>query len=159
MLHGNFLSSLYHINFTFFMFPLGMRTYHEGMHDILHASSEIVSKLSNWKVNNFLKKSITLHHDFSFCSLVTKDDLLDQYPNAGNLIDVLPALSTAGCKFFKPEAHLLIEKFLSLKKESSRSSFIANMVNHTIVRRKVSNTFKFRGTLRHFLLVNAQSFL
>jgi hypothetical protein len=37
--------------------------------------------------------------------LVSKDDLLNQYPNAGNL----PASLSAG-ECFKPDAHLLIEK-------------------------------------------------
>ena len=85
-----------------------------------------------------------------FCSLVTKGDLLKQYPNARNLISKLPAFLAAGRKCFKPEAHLLIKKFLSLKKESSRRHFIASMADHTKVRREVSGIFKFRGTLKRF---------
>ena len=70
-----------------------------------------------------------------FCSLVTKDELLNQYPDATHLIDYLPA-SWNGC--FKPEAHLLIEKFLSLKKKNSRDIFVDNMIDHTSARRQVS---------------------
>ena len=80
-----------------------------------------------------------------FCSLVDKRDLLIQYPNAGDIIKKLPASSSAGCKCFKPEAHLVIEKFLSLKTENSRFHFTANMVHHTRARREVSSNWNFRG--------------
>ena len=73
-----------------------------------------------------------------FGSLVTKDVLRKQYPNAGDLIACLPA-SWAWCS--KPEACLLIEKFLSLKKENSRNFFIANMAQHTRDRHEVSSIF------------------
>jgi hypothetical protein len=63
-------------------------------------------------------------------NLITKNDLLKQYPNADGLINELPA-SSMDDKCFKPEAHLLIDKFLSLKKENSRNLFIANMEVHT----------------------------
>ena len=52
----------------------------------------------------------------------------------------LPASLGSG-KCFKPEAHLLIEKFLSLKKENSRDLFIANAVDLTSDRRRVSHYF------------------
>ena len=91
-----------------------------------------------------------------FCSLVAKDELRNLYPNASDLIDNLPASSQEGC--FKPEAHLLIEKFLSLKKENSRDFYISNMMNHTRIRHLVSSISKLGGTLKHFL-VNAQLFL
>ena len=83
---------------------------------------------------------ITLESDFDFFrSLVTKSDLLIQYPNAGRLIDNLPAwLAWRTRKCFKPEAHLLIEKFLSLKKGRSRDIFIANMMEHTRARHEES---------------------
>ena len=59
---------------------------------------------------------------------------MNQYPDAGALIYCLPA----SC--FKPEAHLLIERFLSLKKGKSRDIFISNMKDHTIrVRYQVSS--------------------
>jgi hypothetical protein len=93
---------------------------------------------------------------FFFRSFVTKDNLRNLYPNARNLIDNLPASSFSNC--FKPEAHLLIEKFLSLKKENSRDLYISNMMDHTRVRHLVSSIFKFRRTLKHFP-TNAQSFL
>ena len=80
------------------------------------------------------------HHLFIYFSLVTLGDLLIQYPNA-DLIDALPAWRSYKC--FKPEAHLMIEKFLSLKKESSRDIFIANMTEHTRARYEVSNNFFF----------------
>jgi hypothetical protein len=65
-------------------------------------------------------------------NLVTKDNLRKQYPNASDLINNLPASAslTSWDECFKPEAHLLIEKFLSLKKEVSRKFYIANMINH-----------------------------
>ena len=101
-------------------------------------------------------------HDFFFCSFVTKDELWNLYPNAGNLIDSLPASLQEGVfkqdACYKPEAHLLIEKFLSLKKEKSRDFYISNMRKHTSIRQLVSSIFKIGGTLKHFL-VNAQSFL
>ena len=84
---------------------------------------------------------------FFFGSLVTKNDLRIQYPNAGALTDNLPATLGSPEECFKPEAHLLIEKFLSLKKEKSRDLYISNMKEHTRVRHEVSGTFKFRGTL------------
>lgn len=73
----------------------------------------------------------------------------------------LPASLGSG-KCFKPEAHLLIEKFLSLKKENSRDLFIANAVDLTSDRRKVSYFFifsKFGGTPTNAFFFNAQSFL
>jgi len=48
-------------------------------------------------------------------NLVTRIDLENQYPNAINLIENLP---TSGYKYFKLEAHLQIQKFLSLKKRN-----------------------------------------
>ena len=141
------------------MYASGMWTSHEGMRVIFRASSEIVSMLSNWEVRklfSYLLFSNLKLHDFSFCSLVTKDELLDQYPNASDLIDKLPASVSEGC--FKPEAHLLIEKFLSLKKDNSRDSYISNVMDHTRIRRLVRSIFKSGGTLMH-LLINAQSFL
>jgi hypothetical protein len=66
-----------------------------------------------------------------------------QYPNIGNLIDSLPAgrLGVGRIRtYFKPEAHLLIEKFLSLKEESSRDLFIDKMEHHRRARYKVSNS-------------------
>ena len=80
------------------------------------------------------------HLLFIYFSLVTLGDLLIQYPNA-DLIDALPAWRSYKC--FKPEAHLMIEKFLSLKKESSRNIFIANMTEHTRARYEVSSIFFF----------------
>ena len=65
--------------------------------------------------------------------------MLIRYPNAGDIIKKLPASSSAGCKCFKPEAHLVIEMFLSLKTENSRFYFTANMVQHTRDRREVSS--------------------
>jgi hypothetical protein len=62
---------------------------------------------------------------------------LIQYPDAGDLIDCLPATPWAG-QCFEPEAHLLIEKFLSLKKDNSRD-FIANVAQHTKARLEVSS--------------------
>ena len=54
----------------------------------------------------------------SFLSrLVTKAHLRNQYPNASALINNLPA-SLKVC--FKAEAHVIIEKFLSLKKQKFR---------------------------------------
>ena len=123
------------------MFPSGMQTYHEGMPIISRSSSEVVSKLPNHKVNFIFQCTcITLESDFDFFrSLVTKSDLLIQYPNAGRLIDNLPAwLAWRTRKCFKPEAHLLIEKFLSLKKGRSRDIFIANMMEHTRARHEES---------------------
>ena len=97
-------------------------------------------------------------HDLFFCSFVTKDELWNLYPNAGNLIDSLPASLQEGVfkqdACYKPEA----EKFLSLKKEKSRDFYISNMRKHTSIRQLVSSIFKIGGTLKHFL-VNAQSFL
>ena len=124
------------------MFPSGMRTYHDGMPDISHTSSEIVSMLSNREVKKlpliyYSRILVTIF--FSFCSLVDKRDLLNQYPNADDLIKKLPASSSAGCKCFKPEAHLLIKKFLSLQTENSRFLYIANLVQHTRARREVSS--------------------
>jgi hypothetical protein len=63
-----------------------------------------------------------------------------QYPNAHGLIINLPA-SVMDSSCFKPEAHLLIEKFLSLKKENSRNLFIANVKDCTENRRKVISIF------------------
>jgi hypothetical protein len=75
-----------------------------------------------------------------------------QYPNIGHLIDSLPVWASWRIrKYFKPEAHLLIEKFLSFKKESSRGLFIRNMLQHSRARYKVSIIFiplNFRGTLQ-----------
>lgn len=76
-----------------------------------------------------------------FCSFVTSDELRIQYPYAGLLIDHLPSvpwLGWLGC--FRPEAHLLIEKFLSLKAEKS-TDFIENVEQHTKARREVSSIF------------------
>ena len=74
--------------------------------------------------------------------------MLIQYPNAKNIIESLPTFWSIGFKCFKPEAHLLIKKFLSLKKETSRDLFIANMIEHTRVRSKVSRYSKYqRDTL------------
>ena len=119
-------------------FPSGMRTYHEEMPDISRASSEIVSMLSYYEVNCFLIYYCESQLPLFFCSLVSKDDLRNQYPNAGGLIACLPA-SWVWC--FKPEAHLLIEKFLSLEKETSRKSFIANMAQHSRARHEVWSIF------------------
>jgi len=60
-------------------------------------------------------------------NLVTRHDLQSQYPNARDLIWNLPASST---RCFKPEAQLLIEKFLSLKHENSLQ-FVVNVEQHT----------------------------
>jgi hypothetical protein len=68
------------------------------------------------------------------------DDLRKQYPKAKTLIYKLPASLVDG-RCFKPEAHLFIEKFLSLKKESSRNLFIANVEDHTKDKYKVSSIF------------------
>jgi len=78
-------------------------------------------------------------------NIVTKSDLLIQYPDAGDLIDCLPATPWAG-QCFEPEAHLLIEKFLSLKKDNSRD-FIANVAQHTKARLEVS-TSNVRGRVK-----------
>ena len=43
-----YTSLIIYLSFFFFMCsPSAMRTYHEGMHDIFHDSSEIMSNLSN----------------------------------------------------------------------------------------------------------------
>ena len=91
-----------------------------------------------------------------FCSLVTKEDLRSQYPDAEDLIDYLPAASWTGC--FKPEAHLLIEKFLSLKKGESRNIYYSNMINHTRIRHEVSSIFflKKRSSEERLLTINLQ---
>jgi hypothetical protein len=75
--------------------------------------------------------------------------LRNQYPNAGDLIDNLPASATYASlqECFKPEAYLFIEKFLSLEKEDSRKIYIANMINRTRFRHEVSSIlFIFRGS-------------
>ena len=66
----------------------------------------------------------------------------NQYPDASAIIKFLPASMSDEC--FKPEAHLLIEKFLSLKnlEGKSRERFVSNMMRHTNVRGKVSSIFK-----------------
>lgn len=61
-------------------------------------------------------------------SLVTYGDLRIQYPNAVNLIDHLPG-SNGRC--FKPEAQLLIEKFLSLKNFANSLMFIFHVKQDT----------------------------
>jgi len=68
-------------------------------------------------------------------NLVTKVALKKKYPKARRLIMELPASLEEG-KCFKPEALLLIEKFLSLKQENSRDLFIANTVELTSLRRE-----------------------
>ena len=74
-------------------------------------------------------------------------DLRKQYPDAFELIIFLPSWSLGFC--FKPEAHLLIEKFLSLKNEKSRDFYTANMIDYNRVRHDVSSIFlKFRGTFK-----------
>ena len=72
-----------------------------------------------------------------FCSLVTMFDLWTQYPDAGPIINCLLS-GSSGC--FKPEAHLLIKKYLSLEKENTRG-FIANVQQNTTDRLKVSSIF------------------
>jgi hypothetical protein len=74
--------------------------------------------------------------------------LLKQYPNADVLVNKLPA-SLMDSKCFKPEAHLFIEKFLSLKKESSRNLFVANVEDHTMDRFDVSG-FYFKVQMNFF---------
>jgi len=85
-------------------------------------------------------------------NVVTKDFLLNQYPNAKDLIVTLPA--SWSYKYFKPEADILINKFLSLKERSSRDLFIANMVQHTRARHgEVGINFNFRGTLQALFFI------
>ena len=111
------LSLLYHIDYTydFFMFPSGMWTFHERMLRISHASSEIVSMLSNCKVKLFFYPLLWILLLWFYCSLITNANLFKQYPKAHHIINCLPASDLAGA-CYKPEAHLLIKKFLSLKK-------------------------------------------
>ena len=68
------------------------------------------------------------------CSLVTLHTLQNRYQSAWDLISQLPA-SLAYC--FKPDAQLLIEKFLSLNSENS-AKFILNLQQHTNAKREVS---------------------
>ena len=71
------------------------------------------------------------------------NDLQRQYPDASELlIEKLPASPYGEC--FRPEAQLLIEKYLSLKTEKSRNLYIANMIDHTKFRHEVSIFLKFR---------------
>jgi hypothetical protein len=122
---------------------------------LFRSSSKIVSNLSNCEVKFYFYNELLLnlnHHLIFFRSIVTMNDLRIQYPNKElrHLIYALPSYSTS-IKYFKPEAHLLIEKFLSLKKESSRALFIGNMMQHTRARHKVSSILLFifqRGTLQ-----------
>lgn len=81
------------------------------------------------------------------CSLVTIHALRDRYQSAWDLISQLP-VTWAYC--FKPEAQLLIEKFLSLNSENS-AKFILNLQQHTNAKREVR--------YRSVLLVNSQLFL
>ena len=81
----------------------------------------------------------------------------DQYPNAGDLIEGLPASFE---KCFKPEVHLLIEKYLSLKKEISRERFIDNVEDPSGIEEEVSFSYlkKVQRINQFFLWSNAQSF-
>ncbi|KAF8812938.1 hypothetical protein BYT27DRAFT_6399850 [Phlegmacium glaucopus] len=89
-------------------------------------------------------------------SLITINELWNQYPNAWNLIYSLPAVCRSS-QCFKPEAELLIQKFLSLKGENALK-FIDNVEEHSRAKRKVSIIFKLRttkyslSTLKHFFL-------
>ncbi|KAF8816054.1 hypothetical protein BYT27DRAFT_6474446 [Phlegmacium glaucopus] len=65
-------------------------------------------------------------------NLITVHDLQIIYQNALDLIYHLPA-SSSQC--FKPEAQLLIQKFLSLKHENSLK-FINNVEQHTRAKRR-----------------------
>ena len=127
----------------FFMFPSGMWTFHEGMLGISHTSSEIVSMLSNCKVKLFFYPLLWILLLWFFCSLITNANLFKQYPKARHKINCLPASDLAGA-CYKPEAHLLIKKFLSLKKEN-KQNFIDNMIQHTEVRIYVSIINHFLG--------------
>ncbi|KAF8809981.1 hypothetical protein BYT27DRAFT_7187317 [Phlegmacium glaucopus] len=60
-------------------------------------------------------------------NLLTFLELRDQYQTAWDLIDHLP---TSSFRYFRPEAELLIQKFLSLKKENELQ-FIDNVKQHT----------------------------
>ena len=58
------------------MFPSGMRTYHDGMPDISHTSSEIVSMLSNREVKKLLFNLLilsNLNHLFFFAVSLIKE--------------------------------------------------------------------------------------
>lgn len=67
---------------------------------------------------------------FFFGSLVHKNNLLVQYPEATSLIKELPGSLDDKC--FKPQAHMLIEKYFSLKKETSRELFIESLVDLSV---------------------------
>ena len=89
------------------MFPSGMWKYHNGTPDISRALSKTVRAVKLRSENCFLvyySRILTIMIFFAN----DKGDFLNEYPNAGNLIDKIPASSSAGCKCFKPEAHLLI---------------------------------------------------
>ena len=64
-----------------------------------------------------------------------------------------------GDECFKPEAHLLIEKFLSLKNENSLDLSTANMKDYTRGRRNVSSFFLalLYSMLNHFFSIELMS--
>ena len=78
--------------------------------------------------------SKSYRHDF-FCSFINKGELWNQYPDAGPIIRFLPEVPEFGC--FEPEAHLLIQNFLSLR-PGNTYDFVTIVANHTRARREVS---------------------
>ena len=88
---------------------------------------------------------------YFFRSLVTLNTLRVRYPDAQNIILYLPNSGVWNCSLcFKPEAKLMIEKFLSLKKENS-TQFIANMREHVKARHRQQvpvSTIISRGALK-----------
>ena len=87
---------------------------------------------------------------FLFRSLITRSDLQDQYPKTPIIVALPTWQIWTSRQCFKPEAHLLIEKYLSLKKESSRDTYMANMVQFTRARYEVS--------LFYFILFSGERF-
>jgi hypothetical protein len=136
MLHGNFLSFLYHSTIPMIPFYVPFTGRRAESADVLrwdawyfpcfvwdcvHASA--VKPRSKILLLHLLLSNL-IHHNLFFCSLVDKGDLLNQFLNAGNLINKLPASSSAGCtKCYKPEAHLLIKKVFIFENRKLSLSF------------------------------------